>query len=510
MRPSPALAPPSPRRPSPHGPVAHPAARAHVGARRLATLLGPGSDAVGGAAYVALADRVRLLVEDGRLAPQTRLPAERELAEELGRSRTTIVSAYARLRDSGHLVSLRGSGSVTVLPAASAERAGIDFAHAVPEPVPGLAGILQEVAADAAGVLALGGFDVLGDLALRRQVAERYTRRGLPTTPDEVMVTLGAQHGLALVARTLLRPGDRVLVESPTYPHGYEALREAGARLVPTPVGTDGWDADHLVDVLERVRPALAYLVPDFHNPTSASMPLADRRRVAAAARRSGTVLLLDETTVDLDLAGEPAGEPFAALCADRMTSTVTLGSLGKVVWGGLRIGWIRTDAATVRRLAHRRPAGDLGTPAFEQRVAGVVLERYDELAAVRAAQLRERHDVLVGLLRSELPDWGVPDVAGGLCLWVDLGAPVSSAVASAGQARGLHVTAGPKFCVDGTHERFLRVPFTAEPDVLAAGVAVLREVWHDLRHDVSHLRRTDVESHAGSRTGSHRLPATL
>ncbi|MDN7120696.1 PLP-dependent aminotransferase family protein [Nocardioides sp. ChNu-153] len=481
--------------------------RAHVGARRLATLLGPDWDAGRGAAYVALADRVRLLVEDGRLAPQTRLPAERELAEELGRSRTTIVSAYARLRETGHLVSVRGSGSVTVLPAPrDGERAAVDFAHAVPGPVVGLADVLREVAADAEGVLALGGFDVLGDPALRARIADRYTRRGLPTTPEEVMVTLGAQHGLALVARTLLRPGDRVVVESPTYPHGYEALREAGARLVPTPVGSDGWDVDHLVDVLDRVRPALAYLLPDFHNPTGATLGAEDRRRVAAAARRSGTVLVVDETTVDLDLDGRPAGEPFAALCTDRLASAVTLGSLGKVAWGGLRIGWVRADARTVHQLAHRRPAGDLGTPAFEQRVAGVVLDRYDAMVRARSEELRERRDLLVGLLRRDLPAWQVPDVAGGLCLWVDLGVPVSSALASAAQARGLRVTAGPKFCIDGTHERFLRVPFTAAPEVIAAGVAVLREVWDDLHRDVTHLRRTA----RGAAPGPHRQPLTL
>ncbi|MCF6391092.1 PLP-dependent aminotransferase family protein [Mycobacterium sp. MBM] len=460
-----------------------PLARAHIGARQLVGLLGRWD--TGAAAYTALAARIELLLDDGRIATHTRLPAERELAEALGRSRTTIVAAYRLLRESGHLISVRGSGSVAVLPRAGAagNTAGeIDFARAAPPPVPGLERILLRARHAIPEVLVHHGFDLMGEHRLRERIAAHYTRRGAPTTPDQVLVTLGAQHALALLTRTLLRHGDRVVVEAPTYPHAYEAVLSVGGRLASTPVANSGWDIEHLTTLVERIRPELIYLIPDFHNPTGACMPPEERMRVLAAARRAGALVIVDETTAELDIDGPGCRTPFASLEPPRSSHTVvSVGSLSKTVWGGLRIGWIRADPELVNRLVSSRPAGDLGTPVIEQMIATDVLAEYDSLCRQRTEQLRERRDVLVDELRTSLPAWDTPCVHGGLSLWVGLPAPLSSALASASQRRGVRITAGPKFGVDGTHERFIRVPFTAEPERIARGVQILRDTWESL-----------------------------
>lgn len=455
-----------------------------LGPKDLRTLLGEW-EGEGQSAYQALADRIRLLIIDGRIPTRTRLPAERELADELQRSRTTIVSAYGALKQTGHLVSLRGSGSVVALPHHASQpdqQPGsglIDFARAAPAAISGLETIIQRATANLAQTLAKTGFDLIGSLELRERIAHHYGARGLPTGPEQIMITLGAQHAIALLARTLVRPADRVLVESPTYPHALDAFRISGGRLVTTPVTTEGWDPDRLRDTFERVRPSLAYLVPDFQNPTGASMEPSLRDEVVRHARRAGTVLLIDETTVDLDLGRGWTDVPFAAR-ADG-ARTVTVGSLGKSIWGGLRIGWIRADDDVIGSLHAARAAGDLGTPELEQLVAAEVFDDYGVLVQRRIAQLRHHRDVLVRELRERLPQWEVPVPDGGTSLWVGLGAPISSALSLFGLTRGVSIIAGPKFGVDGAFERFIRIPYTGHADHLVRGVHLLADTARSL-----------------------------
>ncbi|SDU74914.1 MocR-like transcription factor YczR [Jiangella alkaliphila] len=457
---------------------------ARLGPKDLRTLLGEW-ETDGQSAYHALADRIRLLIIDGRIPTRTRLPAERELADELERSRTTIVSAYRELKDTGHLVSQRGSGSVAALPHAH-ERPGplpqpavVDFSRAAPAAIGGLETVIQRATADLSQVLSKSGFDLIGSLPLRERIADHYSRRGLPTHPGQVMITLGAQHAIALLGRTLVRRADRVLVESPTYPHALDAFRMNGGRLVTVPVTAGGWDGERLRDAFERARPALAYLIPDFQNPTGASMPPRERDDVIRDARRAGTVLVIDETTADLDIDRGWTDVPFAARADGHRT--VTIGSLGKSVWGGLRIGWIRADDDVIGALHAARAAGDLGTPELEQLVAAEVFDDYDALVQRRTAQLRHHRDVLVRELNERLPHWDVPVPDGGASLWVGLGAPISSALALFGLTRGVSIIAGPKFGIDGAFERFVRLPFTGRVDELTRGVHLLEDTARSL-----------------------------
>ncbi len=452
-----------------------------ISARALAAALGGwrSSEPV----YEALADGIRLLCLDNRLAARTALPAERELAAALAVSRTTVAAAYRSLRDSGHIRSLRGSGSIT-LPLARRDpgtRAGeadaIDLQQASPPAWPGLAGVFADVAAGAATLVARSGYDVVGQRMLRQAIAERYSARGLPTDADEVLVTPGAQSAIHLLAAVLLGRADRVLIETPTYPHAADAFRRAGARMVGVPVSTDdGWDLDRADQAFARTLPVVAYLMPTFQNPTGRTMSPAECAAIAAAADRSGTVLIVDETTAELAIDG-PAAEPFAGVA-----EVIRVGSLGKTVWGGLRIGWIRASGETVRRLAAARPVHDLGTPEFEQAVAAALLPRLPEIIAQRAAHLRAGRDALASALASALPAWRVPTVHGGVSLWVELDAPLSSPLVLAARARGLYLSAGSRFAVEGGHDRHLRIPFTAPADDLVRAVGVLAEVWPAVR----------------------------
>ncbi|WP_168705089.1 MocR-like transcription factor YczR [Gordonia paraffinivorans] len=481
--------------------MTYPTIGARMSARTLMNLVGELDPAR--PVYEALAERIRLLILDGRIPVGTRLPSERELAAASGRSRTTIVASYQLVRDAGYLVSRQGSGSRAVLPGPGQDESdsrAIDFARAVPPPVDGLRDIFARMGERMVDALDGPGFDLVGNLSLREAIAERYTDRGLPTTADQIMVTIGGQHAISLVAHTLLGRGDIALVEAPTYPHAYDALKRAGARLITTPVTSAGWDVDRLVDALTGARPALAYLVPDFQNPTGASMPTEARARVAEAARSSGTALVIDETTADLDIDRPWDDGPFARhakrVDATLGTGVITVGSLSKSIWGGLRMGWIRADTTVILRLAQARPAGDLGTPQMEQLLGEQIVRAMPELLARRRALLAEHRAALVRLLGERLPQWTVPFPDGGLSLWVQLDWPGSSALTSLCDVRGLSLVAGPKFSLDGAFERHLRIPFTSPIADLERGVDLLANSWEQLT--VRRTRRTAMSRMPG------------
>ena len=306
------------------------------------------------------------------------------------------------------------------------------------------------------------------------------------------MVTIGAQHAVGLLARTLLARGDRALVESPTYPHASEALRHNGARLVPVSVTTEeGWDELSLEQAFQRTSPTLGYLMPDFHNPTGRSMSSELRQRTTALAAAQGTTLIADETVGELGFEEAPLGAsrmlPFAASAdSGSQGRIVTVGSVGKTVWGGLRIGWIRADREIIQRVARLRYSSDLGTPILDQLVVLELLGDYDRILSDRRAYLRAGRDHLRARLAELLPTWQLPNPAGGLTLWVNIGSPVSSQLALAARHEGLVIAAGPRFGLNGVFERFLRVPFSHPPELIDRAVDALATAWSGVaRHPV-------------------------
>jgi DNA-binding transcriptional MocR family regulator len=455
-----------------------------LSARALTQLLADWRGPEATAAYSSLADRVRLLVLDGRVALGTRLPAERELAAALGVSRTTVTAAYTVLRDAGFLSSIRGSGSVARLPHSAPrlpEETRPDMLDLTKASLPAYSGV-ADASLRAAQLLPayLGdsGFDTVGQLVLREAIADRYRARGLPTDPDEILVTIGAQHAIALLARVLLGRGDNVLVESPSYPHAIEALRDAGARLRPVSVSSEaGWDVGAIDQVLRRSSPTIGYLMPDFHNPTGQTMPDDVRERIVALAASAGTMLIADETIGELAIDGPAHALPFAAHGASG-SRPILVGSVGKSLWGGLRIGWIRAERPIIQRLARARTSGDLGTPLLEQLIVADMLREYDDILAARRVQLRAGRDHLVGSLAERIPEWTASVPAGGLTLWVNLGAPVSSQLTLAARNEGLLLGAGPLFGLDGAFERFLRIPFSHPLADLDRAVDALARSW--------------------------------
>ena len=311
-----------------------------------------------------LADALRLLILDGRLALNTRLPGERELASTLNVSRTTVGSALAHLREEGYLESRHGSGSRVILPdtravpTLSAASAALDLSTAALNAGPEIHQAYTHALTAITQHLALTGYDQLGLPALREAIAARYTARGLPTRADEVMVVNGAVSGFALVLRMMTGPGDRIVVDHPTYPLAIAAIQGALCRPVGVSLPESGWDTDGFAATLAQTSPRLAYLMPDFHNPTGRCMDSATRQRGADIAAQTRTTLVVDETMVDLWYDAPPP-PPLASYNPD--APVITIGSAGKSFWGGLRIGWIRASSRTIASLVQARDSLDLG-----------------------------------------------------------------------------------------------------------------------------------------------------
>src|SRR5207237_208655 len=138
------------------------------------------------------------------------------------------------------------------------------------------------------------GYQPTGVFELRSAIAAHLARAGLPTRPEQVLVTNGAQQAIALAANLLIEPGDTVVLEDPTYPGAIDAFTSFGARLAGVPHGPDGLDVDALADTVARTAPGVVYLIPTCHNPTGAVLPDPARRAAMHALEGSHAVVIED------------------------------------------------------------------------------------------------------------------------------------------------------------------------------------------------------------------------
>lgn len=461
-----------------------------IGPQRLARLVG---DFDRRPAYRGLYGKLQELIGDGRIPLGTRLPSERSLTEALGVSRTTVARAYSELVATGYATAQRGSGTYAAVPidrrkahdrslhplGAPVDADSIDLHCAAGAATPGVAAAVERAAARLPAHLADDGYLPLGLAELRDLVARSFVERGLPTAPEQIIITSGALSAIAVVARALSRPGDRIMVESPVYSNAVEALKLGGARLVSSPLadplGEEGWDLEGIEATLRQTSPHLGYLIPDFQNPTGFLMDEAARSRYAAALAAARTTAIVDET-LEPTAHGEVAlPPPFAAFALD----AITVGSASKRFWGGLRVGWIRAPRPIVERLVATRVQLDLGTSLFDQLVVTELLGD-PAVAAERRAHLREQRDALVAAVRAHLPSWRFRVPEGGLALWLQLPAGSATRLCAEAERVGVHLAPGPAFTVEGGLDSWVRIPFAKPAADLVEATRRIAEVWRD------------------------------
>ncbi|WP_345075884.1 aminotransferase class I/II-fold pyridoxal phosphate-dependent enzyme [Brachybacterium paraconglomeratum] len=244
----------------------------------------------------------------------------------------------------------------------------VDLRATVLPPHPDLARTAAEAAAHLAEDPAWGRAPADGIPKLVEQICAYYARRGLPTSPRQIVVTSGAVSGLHLAVRSVTAMGAQVGTENPGYPNTARVITASRRRAVPIDVAED--HAEALIGAVATGRLSAAVLIPDFHNPTGRLLDGEGRARLLRAAARTGTPLIIDETLSGINWRGLPAPPPTAGGGA----STLLIGSLSKSLWAGLRIGWVRTSEELADALSHLRLGVDLGVPPLEQHIAAGLL----------------------------------------------------------------------------------------------------------------------------------------
>ena len=351
------------------------------------------------------------------------------------------------------------------------ERPGVvSFAGGLPAPdlfdVAGLRAAFTAVLADDAGGRALQYSTTEGDPLLRRLIAERLTQRGLETSAADLLITSGSQQALTLIAGVLLEPGDRVLVEEPSYLAALQCFALAGAEAVPVPCDEDGLDPAAVEELVRHHRPKLLYTIPTFHNPTGRTLPSDRRRALAEVADRTGLWLVEDDPYGELRYRGQPLAS-VASLAAAR-ERTLAVSTLSKIAAPGLRIGWVRAPQMLLRSLTIAKQAADLHSSTVDQAAAARWLSTTDLGAHVQRLRTEygARCDALVDGLAAALPPGSVhnrPD--GGMFVWARLpdGWDAAALLARA-LAHDVAYVPGAPFFSGPPDPAALRLSFTAHP----------------------------------------------
>jgi 2-aminoadipate transaminase len=448
------------------------------------------------------------LIQSGRLARGERLPATRELAGMLGLNRTTVSAAYERLESEGLIAGHVGRGSFVIggpspakagvawdpllsrleglafAPVPPIGKDGISFASSRPSeqlfPLDALRASCDEVMAggEFASILQLGSPS--GYEPLRQHLLEDARRARMAGSGDDLIVTNGCQQALDLLARVLLRPHDKVVLEDPVYPGVKNLFAAGGAELIGVPVAPDGMDVEAVEQVLRREQPRLLVVTPNFQNPTGATLPLAARRALLRAARENGVVV------VENDLYGELRyrGESLPGLKQlDETGDVVLLRSFSKITFPGLRVGWVVGPRPLLACLAQAKQLSDLHTDQFSQ----AVLLRFAEsgrLDAHRARMLEagaERLDAVLTACEACLPAQSrFTRPQGGMNLWVRLPEPLDAAALLARAHReNVAYLPGKYFAVSRPEAGALRLSFAGlAPEEIRKGLSILGEIF--------------------------------
>ena len=455
-------------------------------------------DAIGGWAlhsgplYRRLASAIEAAVARGDLPPGTLLPPERTLAQSLVVGRSTVVGAYDLLRTAGVVVSRQGSGSWI----AGAER---NAAHrgATPESLRGAALSGGESLIDLATASlpahpavrqALGswddalltallnetGYSVLGLTDLRRAVANQFSREGLPTTTDQILITTGDQQALALITHQYCELGDTVVVEDPTSAGMLDLLRALPVS-VRSSRSLSSTGHEGLVDQVHKYSPRLVYVMPCL-GPEGRNAAENDVRRLASALRGFDGVLI--EDTSSRPLLREPAPTYLAALT--QRTTVLTVGSMSKLFWAGLRVGWIRGDANLILRLSQAKARADLGTPLLSQLVSAWLIHRTSEVQTDRVLEITSRMQSAETAIKLHLPDFALCPNAGGLTSWMGIPHGASRPFTEIARRHGVAVVSGAALSPGGSSDGFVRVALGVSDTTFLRGIERLEAAWTD------------------------------
>jgi len=321
------------------------------------------------------------------------------------------------------------------------------------------------------------GYQPRGLRSFRRALVRYLEARGLPTSEDDVLITNGGQQAISLLLSLFLRPNDEVIVENPSYRGLMDALLFSRARVLPLAI-EDTHLPSRLHDLATAHAPRLIYLTPTCHNPTGLTLDTETRREVMRLASKLDVPIVEDTVLADLSLEEPPS--PLASYAAKRSSSVIVVGSLSKVIWGGLRVGWIRASPPIISRLARLKALADMGTSAVSQ-IVGLELMSKLESGILEA----QRHEVqaslalIEDLLRVHTPGWRWRSPDGGRSIWIRLPEGDGKDFAQFALLQGVAVAAGSTLSFDDSFDQYIRLQFVQPSEILREGCWRLGDAWN-------------------------------
>lgn len=332
------------------------------------------------------------------------------------------------------------------------------------------------------GGIALQYGETEGIPELRQWVAHRYATPQMPLKPENVLITSGSQQVIDLVGRVFLNARDRVIVENPTYLAALQAWRAYETCFLPVAMDAQGLRPDDFEIRLQQGA-KLAYVMPNFHNPTGVTLARERRQRLITLLQRHETVLVEDDPYVELRYEGEALPGLLALdRPPDQGGRVIRAGTFSKTLMPGLRIGWAIGPQEVIVQLAKAKQAVDLHTSTFNQFVALELVHRgyLEQSLPVLRQTYRERRDAMLTAMAEHFPagcQWNKPE--GGMFIFVTLPKDVAAAdLLPRALERNVAFVPGQDFHLEGQGLNTLRLNFTKNPvPEILAGIKCLGEV---------------------------------
>lgn len=301
-----------------------------------------------------------------------------------------------------------------------------------------------------------------GFYPLRDWIARWISQKGLRVRAENVLITTGSQQGIDLVAKALVNPQDKVVVERPTYLTAIQIFRSYEACFLVTPYNQQGVDVPALEALIEQEQPKVVYLVPTFQNPSGQTLPLENRRDLADMLTRHQVVLLEDDPYADLRYSGEPLP---AIMGMDQTGQAIYLGSFSKIISPGLRVGFAVATGELFDKLVIGKQVTDINTSNLSQALVYEFCSRgYLEPHIGKISSMyKEKCRKMQAAIKQYMPNniqWTVPE--GGLFIWGELPADIDSkAVMQEAVKHKVAFIPGESFFADGTGQNTMRLNFS-------------------------------------------------
>ena len=467
--------------------------------------------------YTQIRNQLRAMIFNGSLPAGSLLPPERKLAESLGVNRSTVLTAYRELKADGLADSHVGKGTIVLSAmtevsemhsefeqplymqyfSQTSERTSdpflrdllemanrndvISFAAGISaietDPVEAFEGLEKELL-EQPGHAALKHTPTEGFWSLRERISDLMQKRGINSPPEEILVLSGSQQGIEIAARVFIDPGDVVIVEEPSFFSALQIFNTAGARIVGVPVDEQGMRVDILEQLLQRYKPKLIYTMPTYQNPSGISMSLERRKKLLELAYRKKILIMEDDPYGEITYEGvkKPTLKEL-----DQYGYVIYLSTFSKILFPGIRIGWMAAPKPIIHRFAMFKQLQDLHANSISQWIVErfLVSGRFEGHVKKLCDEYRIKRDIMLDALLEKPVDgmeWVKP--SGGFYVWCKLpeGIPHMTLLVNASE-KGVTYIPGTAFYLNGRGGQYMRLNFTypSKKDI-KTGICRLKE----------------------------------